>query len=295
MRSKIQSKPLGRRIVLVLSLTLVVFLVAFLSCQTIRSEIKDESLFGLDPIIYQSYDPEKLYMVLPFIHDMAKLLRRHIHPSSLCEMQPFGTGWGKHNLCNGARPREHPCYFFSFGISKDYSFDVDVADRFQCYGIAADPTVTHSSELHPNVTFHKIAAKMLFDENNQYRLTTSMPGLLTWTKFPRISVLKMDCEGCEYSLAQDVVMEDPSFFFKVDQLAIEMHMSKSWISTPEHLYSLGLLFSLLDSAGLSLQDAEIGGCARHHEEIGCMDELVNMEYPCGIGKSCHNLLFARVS
>lgn len=245
--------------------------------------------------ISSPYDPTKLDLVLPQIKKMATLLSTRVNASPECDLQPFGTGWGKHNLCNGAQPREHPCYFFSFGISHDYSFDLDVADRYHCYGIAADPTVTHTSELHPNVSFHKIAAKMLLGEHEQYSLSSSIPGIFTWTKFPRLSVLKMDCEGCEYSLARDVLLEDPKFFSNVDQLAIELHVSKQWISTHEHLYSLGLLFNLLDDAGLSLQDAQIGGCALHHETMGCMDELVAVGYPCGIGNSCQNLLFARVS
>lgn len=32
---------------------------------------------------------------------------------------------------------------------------------------------------------------------------------------------QMDCEGCEYALARDVLAEDPAFFHHVSQFAVE--------------------------------------------------------------------------
>jgi len=147
------------------------------------------------------------------------------------------------------------------------------------------------SKLHPNVTFHSIGAKMR--TASPFHIVTSMPALRKWLGHSHVTVLKMDCEGCEYSLGEDIALEDPAFFTHVDQFAVEVHVSKHWLETQNALYSLGLLFYFLEEAGLRLQHAEILGCDPKKERTGCMDELVEMGYPCGLGKSCHNYLFAR--
>lgn len=240
------------------------------------------------------WDPSKVDTVLPRIAKMADTLNGKVTPSHGCNLTSFGQGWGAHSLCNSS-PMS-PCHFFSFGISHDYSFDTDLAERWGCNGFAADPTVSHNSSLHRKVTFHEVGAAMLqSDVENEYELTTTIPALLRWTNIPRLAALKMDCEGCEYSLSHDVLVEDPEFFMKIDQLAIELHMSRNWVKSRIHLYSLGMLLTLLDDAGLVLQDAEIVACGQQHERMGCMEELISVGYPCGSGRSCHNLLFARIS
>jgi len=209
--------------------------------------------------------------------------------TSSCKLSRFGSEWGHHTLCD-YKPAKS-CQFYSFGISNDYSFDTDLAQKWGCQGFAADPTVIHPSKLHPNVTFHSIGAKMR--TALPFQIVTSMPALRKWLGHAQVTVLKMDCEGYEYSLGEDIALEDPAFFTHVDQFAVEVHVSKHWLETQNALYSLGLLFHFLDEAGLRLQHAEILGCDPEKERRGCMDELVEMDYPCGLGKSCHNYLFAR--
>jgi hypothetical protein len=55
---------------------------------------------------------------------------------------------------------------------------------------------------------------------------TSMPGLRRWLGHERVTILKADCEGCEYSLARDVLEEDPDFFQHIDQFTVEVHYSR---------------------------------------------------------------------
>ena len=224
---------------------------------------------------------------LDAVHRIAAQLQETV--TSSCPLVRFGSEWGHHTLCN-YKPAES-CQFYSFGISNDYSFDTDLAQKWGCHGFAADPTVIHPSKLHPNVTFHSIGAKMR--AASPFHIVTSMPALRKWLGHSHVTVLKMDCEGCEYSLGEDIALEDPAFFTHVDQFAVEVHVSKHWLETQNALYSLGLLFYFLEEAGLRLQHAEILGCDPKKERIGCMDELVEMDYPCGLGKSCHNYLFAR--
>ena len=208
----------------------------------------------------------------------------------ICNTTEVGSGWGAHSLCN---PIKHGCIFYSFGISSDYSFDSQLAEMFECSGFAADPTVSHTSSLHPRVTFHQIGAKMLHEPAQTKWFSTSMPSLMKWRGDKYVDILKMDCEGCEYSLAKDVLLEDPTFFHKIGQFAFEIHVSKVWIATIEEIYALGKLFELLYDAGLQLAHASVGGCASYDEAPGCLKELMEIGIPCGQGKSCHNYLFGR--
>lgn len=220
---------------------------------------------------------------------MAAKLQQPVTPS--CPLKGFGSEWGKHVLCDYPPSRKDSCVFYSFGISHDYSFDTDLAKRWRCRGFAADPTVIHLSQLHPRVTFHNVAAKTR--AASPFPVVTSMPSLMKWLNHTHVSVLKMDCDGCEYSLGEDIATEDPSFFRKVDQFAVEVHLSKTWLDDPEALHSLGLLYGFLEEAGLELQHVDITPCAPEDEAPGCMSELLEMGYPCGDSRCCHNYLFSR--
>eukprot|EP00882_Tetradesmus_deserticola_P032288 GHRQ01036584.1.p2 GENE.GHRQ01036584.1~~GHRQ01036584.1.p2 ORF type:complete len:125 (+),score=20.56 GHRQ01036584.1:54-377(+) len=55
---------------------------------------------------------------------------------------------------------------------------------------------------------------------------TSMPGLRKWLGHERVAILTADCEGCEYSIARDVLQEDPGFFNHIDQFAVQVHYSR---------------------------------------------------------------------
>jgi len=217
----------------------------------------------------------------------------------ICETKRFGQfnnagtlAWGAHRLCN-KRPKK-PCLFYSFGISNDYNFDVDLANTWQCQGVAFDPSVVHQSQLHPKVTFHMIGAKTLSDEDdNHWPLVASVPALRNCFKH-KVNILKMDCEGCEFSLARDVENEMPDFFSNVDQVAIEIHVSKFWIKTWAHVINLAKLLALLEKNNLQLADADLTSCAPHHEDFGCPSVLLESGYPCSKQRMCQNLLFARV-
>jgi hypothetical protein len=216
----------------------------------------------------------------------------------LCETKRFGQSeakpfpGGAHALCN--IPPKKPCLFYSFGISDDYNFDIDVANTWQCQGLAFDPSVVHKSQLHPNVTFHMIGAKTLSEEDdNHWPLVTSVTALKKCFKH-KINILKMDCEGCEFSLARDVENEMPDFFSTVDQVALEIHVSKFWIKTWTHVINLAKLFALLENNNLKLANAELVPCASYHEDFGCPSALIEAGYPCANKIMCQNLLFARI-
>ena len=122
-----------------------------------------------------------------------------------CDVELFGSQWGTHQLCKrqdvSKAQDNDKCAFISFGISVDYSFDTDLAERWKCHGFAADPTIVHKSQLHDLVSFHNIAAKTLRG-NQEQRMAkrpwwiASVPAVKKFLGLQHIDVLKMDCEGC---------------------------------------------------------------------------------------------------
>ena len=80
------------------------------------------------------------------------------------------------------------------------------------------------------VTFHNIAASTIkanidAKKSNEEWWTTTVPALKRFLQLDRIPILKMDCEGCEYAIARDVLLEEPLFFHSVDQFTFEAHLN----------------------------------------------------------------------
>ena len=161
-----------------------------------------------------------------------------VRPSTSCRLVPFGgTGYGMHHVCNRTYPR--PCVTLTYGVQNDWTFESDARQRIGCRVFALDPTVNHKSELENGLYFLKWAAPspagidpfaITGGDNSQSDWFFMSPPLLAKLVAPGnmpIPVLKMDCEGCEYALYDDVIQHDPSFFMRVDQFVIEVHLSKS--------------------------------------------------------------------
>jgi hypothetical protein len=230
-----------------------------------------------------------------------------------CEMDTR-IGTTGHSLCGPGPPPGSDCVFISFGIRDDASFDREVADGWGCRGFAGDPTVQHPSKLHEKVTFHNFAATTLMDSMNYYGTKkrtdmddwwyASMPKLRYFLAVDEIELLKMDCEGCEHALSRDILREDPTFLYHIKQLSLEVHVTKMWINSAEHVYYFGLIFALLEEAGFVMEWSSNFGCKKAHEEFGCMPELGKYGWPCGydpwpahpravLGHSCQEFTFVR--
>ena len=222
-----------------------------------------------------------------------------------CTLRMFGSGMGEHTLCTfGDDPRAITrndratspcCVFYSFGISQDYSFDRELAE-LGCFGYALDPSVTYPSRLLPGVQFMQVAATAIGNDGtgpSMWDTVSSVPSLYRWLRHERVHVLKMDCEGCEFAIAQDVLRENPTFFHNVDQFAVEVHVPKIFMKTAYHAHNYALLLRQLREAGLELVHAHITGCHPDDEKSGCQPALAEAGYPCGPVKMCQNFLFAR--
>ena len=244
----------------------------------------DQSLEAIKRLGEEIYRHEKMY-------------NRSVYPCPIHMVGlKDGDTYGAHALCDyrSVIRQKGSCLFYSFGIASNYHFDTELASEWGCQGVAFDPNAVHMSKLHPKITFHTIAGRMLSDAGSRHWLLTStVPKLQKCFGHTRIDILKMDCEGCEYSLARDIEEENLQFFENVNQFAVEVHVSKRWMETSEYVLYYGKLLYFLEQANLRLMYASIGSCAPYDEALGCPQELLDVNYPCGSGKMCHNLLFAK--
>lgn len=200
-------------------------------------------------------------------------------------------------LCDDLLPASG-CLALTYGIQRKFSFEA-VLDSRGCNVTSLDPTVTYPSKLpRTNVTFLKVGAPMLGTAN--FSVASPMQILKQIQKQNSsnhdLSVLKMDCEGCEYALAKSVEAEYPKFFRHVQQFAVEVHLTRHYITKLSTLREYDKLLKFLFEAGHSLRSAEIGACGPHRSmfsDEGLRKVLDTAHYPYGPMKGCQNFLFVR--
>jgi len=209
-----------------------------------------------------------------------------------CPIKFYGTNNGAHELCALEIQPGQQCRFLSFGISNDYTFDTALADQHNCMGVGLDPTQNYLSKIHNRVWFMAVGANSLLDNPSNWILS-SVPLITKMMGWDHLDVLKMDCEGCEYALARDILNDDPDFLNRVDQVAFEFHVSQHWIRTEEAFLNLGKLLILLKEAELDLISVQLTTCSPSDEAPGCYPKLLELGYPCSFGRMCQNFLFAK--
>lgn len=245
-------------------------------------------------------------------------------PQGWCGMADGGSGWGVHEYCANIVPSTD-CTLISYGVNKDVTFEEDLMKK-GCAGLAMDPTVNGHPALAPKrktskVSFRKVGAPSRHKPGKgPHWETLSPPAALRELRGSgaRLDILKMDCEGCEYAISDNVHEQDPGFFERVGQFIVEVHVGKRFLPSEEHLAALEDLLRLLERAGFRLQHAHFLGCGEdtpgainklarkwnttykkaradrrgpallHYE---CLRQLDDMGYPCEL--TCQNFLFAR--
>jgi len=149
---------------------------------------------------------------------------------------------------------------FSVGVGEDISFDLGLINKYGCVVFALDPTTRSQQWVAKSVTdrrfvFHKIALAAtdgtleLFPPSetahvsascrqSSHTLTASyavpcmrLTTLMREKGVTRINVLKMDIEGAEYDVIQDIVKS--GLAQSIDQLLVEFHHHFSSFSTKD--------------------------------------------------------------
>lgn len=121
----------------------------------------------------------------------------------------------------------------------------------------------------------------------------SVPSLLKLFNIDYLDVLKMDCEGCEYSLADDVGRDDPDFWSKIGQFHVEIHTPKKWIRDHAHAMGLGRLLHQLKANNFVMASYSGGQVSPYDTASGCLQEMSDYGWPCTIETSRLNLGFIR--
>mmetsp|Transcript_7637 Transcript_7637/g.34636 ORF Transcript_7637/g.34636 Transcript_7637/m.34636 type:complete len:297 (-) Transcript_7637:180-1070(-) len=229
----------------------------------------------------------------------ANLVHNQVTPT--CSVVPYGVkgrqSYGRHDLCR--RQYAAPCIAISFGIEQDYTFELDIRNRHGCTVFALDPTVNHRASLADGVYFLNWGAPSNTSAawlGSQSGWVFVSPVNLAKLVAPEeiISILKMDCEGCEYKLYEYVARHDPWFFHRVDQFAVEVHLSRTLgMASDDDALAWGKLLVLLERAGHRLQNSVIDHCSPADEASGTLQIVRDIGYSTGFDL-CHNYLFAKV-
>jgi FkbM family methyltransferase len=138
---------------------------------------------------------------------------------------------------------------YSFGIGEDISFDQSVIDNYGCNVFAFDPTPksiewVKNQQLSPKFTFYPygidtktgfvnfnlpknenyVSGSVLSHQNVNENNTVSVPmkcfkDITAELGHKHIDVLKVDIEGSEYGVINDILSSD----VEIDQLLLEIH------------------------------------------------------------------------
>jgi hypothetical protein len=98
--------------------------------------------------------------------------------------------------------------------------------------------------------------------------------------------------GCEYALYRGTVAEAADFFERVDQVLLEVHLSRRWAADDATFLEYGRLLALLGRSGHVLRHAQSGFCSGG-EPTGTTSLVKSSGYLQRAGGHCENLAFAR--
>jgi FkbM family methyltransferase len=175
----------------------------------------------------------------------------HPRPSAPCNKAALGSGDGRWVICPDRLDSNSVVY--SFGVGTDISFDLALIRRFGCAIHAFDPTplalqwlqtqtLPASFTVHPwGLAGHDGVAVFSLPEEHAVSFLMSTDGIskvraeCNVFRFPtilaalghqRINLMKLDIEGAEYDVLDDLLAENAS----IDQLLVEFH--HRWSGSP---------------------------------------------------------------
>mmetsp|Transcript_93823 Transcript_93823/g.171980 ORF Transcript_93823/g.171980 Transcript_93823/m.171980 type:complete len:965 (-) Transcript_93823:165-3059(-) len=188
-------------------------------------------------------------------------------PSVKCPQILAGASIGEHSLCNteGFKQdlRERTCLVYGIGVSDNWDFEVAMAEK-GCEVHAFDPTIdkppTNDGERLPNLHFHRWGLAMNSSESGSHKVAGTKSGA-TETSQPmltvadimqrlghgnrRLSVFKVDCEGCEWASLSAIPGD---LWDRIDQLSFELHYgTQLMLDSPEQLRRAAVVADALRS------------------------------------------------
>jgi len=137
------------------------------------------------------------------------------------------------------------CVMYSFGISTDISFEMEILMRTPCYIFAFDPTIgslpldllplgalkkaSDDKSFRERIVFHKVALGARSGSSAYHALNEALPDIMARLGHSYVDLVKIDIEGSEWdvfgSLQQRSKVSGSANFLPVGQLFIELHFS----------------------------------------------------------------------
>jgi len=177
---------------------------------------------------------------------------------------------GEHGLCNTAELtkafHDGSCLVYGVGIADNWDFEKAMA-RHGCEVHAFDPTIEKPPKEEPslaNLHFHRwgLAGKTERSGTHQVRGTlsgakvTDEPMLTLADMMEelghtgrQLTVLKVDCEGCEWASLSVV---SPELWSRIGQMSLELHFSDGlMLDSPEQVHNAAIVAKALQDAGFT--------------------------------------------
>lgn len=191
-----------------------------------------------------------------------------LRPAVTCETRTFGTGDGAWTVA--VTDCQKPLVY-SFGVGLDISFDAEVIKSLGATVAAFDPTPISNEWLKAqtvpaNFHFypwgiadfdgeadfilpenHVVSFTILHSEGKRYKCPVyKLPTIMHKLGHTRVDILKIDIEGAEYGIIDDIVRLENS----IGQVLIEFH--HRMLPLPESLDLTRQAVSKLSDAGFKL-------------------------------------------
>ncbi|XP_047486798.1 probable methyltransferase-like protein 24 [Penaeus chinensis] len=161
----------------------------------------------------------------------------------------------------GVGPTSRDCLVYSFGINYEWSFDDAMAER-GCKVFAFDPTMeSRDHQRSENVMFLRLGISNITGEQvigKVIRKVARLPDIMARLGHAghQIDYLKIDIEGMEVEVLQDLLLEDPAILASVRQIGMEIHpgiYGDEDVTQPNNLFAkFWRIFQLLDCLGFRL-------------------------------------------
>ncbi|KAK3253889.1 hypothetical protein CYMTET_36879 [Cymbomonas tetramitiformis] len=156
-------------------------------------------------------------------------------------------------ICADIKPKRD-CVVYSVGIANDYSFDVEFGRRYGCKVYSFDPTISHPHKLSrdADVRFFQFGMAGVNNFGRGMPVVT-IPYAMKLLGHRRIDVLKIDCEGCELSVLENMRKAAPQVLDHVEQVLVEFHLSTTLgMNSTESILLLATIFRWLSDRGFLL-------------------------------------------
>lgn len=167
--------------------------------------------------------------------------QRNWEPSYSCDVKArFGSpGEGGKWICDPHVLLKEHCVVYSVGSNNDFSFEESIHSfNPACEIHTFDPTVKYPTNRPPYVHFHRYGVGK--SDRLDVKLTKDIMQKLGHKS---VSVLKVDCEGCEYDAFEGLK------FSNVGQILVEVHFTRG----PMEIHRL---FRLLTDHGFAIFSKE---------------------------------------